>query len=84
MTEQVPQVPLEAPDPGLIDEIFSKAAEELTDSDIDFIVAEFRSDRLSYLQAAEEGKPTKAARTKTDKSKAKANAAQISLDELFG
>lgn len=87
MTEtpaSVEQVPLQEPDPGLIDEIFSKEAEELTDEDIDVIVAEFRSDRLAFLQAAEEGakKPTK--RAAGAASKAKETAANLSIDDLFG
>ncbi len=81
----VEQVPLEAPDPGLIDEIFSKEADKLEDRDIELIIAEFRSDRLAFLQAAEEAaaKP-KTRRTASVKTNAKKAAANISLDDLFG
>ena len=79
---EVEQVPVQEADPALIEEIFSKEASKLTEADIDVIIAEFRSDRLAFLQAAEEApKPTK--RSAGAATKAKAAAANLTIDDLF-
>lgn len=80
----VPQVPLEPPSPALIDEIFSKEADKLTDADIEMIIAELRSDRAAFLQASEEAaaKP-KGKRATGIATNAKKAAAQLSIDDLF-
>lgn len=47
---------LTPPDPQLIQELFDKDPQELSDQDIDQIVLSFRLDRMNYLQPAEEKK----------------------------
>ena len=57
----VPSIPLARPDPRLIQELFDKDPLELSEQDLDLIIAEFRADRVSYLQAeVTKGKARKA------------------------
>lgn len=53
-------------DPGLIQELFDKDPLELTDQDLDIIIAKFRTDRMNYLQPPE-AKTKKAAGSSTKK-----------------
>jgi hypothetical protein len=51
---------MERPDPKLIQELFDKDPLSLSDTDLDLIIAEFRQDRMDYLQPPEEKKGKKA------------------------
>ena len=55
--------PIALPDPRLIEELFDKDPLELSDQDLDVIIASFRADRVSYLQPTEK-KPAKAKKAK--------------------
>jgi hypothetical protein len=72
MTTETPQ-PAEADtgvppiDPRLIAELFDMDPLKLSDQDLDLIIAEFRSDRMSYLQAPVEKKEAKAKAVKGPK-----------------
>lgn len=79
---EVEKVPLQEADPALIEEVFSKEADKLTEEDIDLIIAEFRSDRLAFLQAAEAA-PKATKRTAGAATKAKEAAANLTIDDLF-
>ena len=59
----------EAPDPRLIQELFDKDPLELTDPDLDVIIAAFRAERVDYLQP-KEVKEKKASTKKAAASKA--------------
>jgi hypothetical protein len=54
----------ERPDPKLIQELFDKDPLSLSDTDLDLIIAEFRQDRMDYLQPPEEKKGKKASASK--------------------
>jgi len=85
MTEEtsanVPPIPIARPDPRLIQELFDKDPLELSDRDLDLIIAEFRADRVNYLQEAAEGKKTKAA-AKVAKAPAIPVSDQLDLSDL--
>ena len=51
---------IERADPKLIQELFDTDPLKLSDRDIDLIIAEFRQDRMDYLQPPEEKKSAKA------------------------
>lgn len=50
---------MERADPKLIQELFDTDPLKLSDRDIDLIIAEFRQDRMDYLQPPEEKKSVK-------------------------
>lgn len=85
MTDQteslVPSVPLARPDPRLIQELFDGDPLKLSDRDIDLIIAEYRADRVSYLQEQAEGKKSKAA-AKASKAPAIPVSDQLDLSDL--
>jgi hypothetical protein len=64
----------ERPDPQLIQELFDTDPLKLTDRDLDTIIAEFRAERVDYLQPT----PEKASKAKAVKA---SKAPAISLDE---
>lgn len=63
-------------DPRLIQELFDKDPLALTTQDLDLIVAEFRKDRMNYIQASAEPK------VKKGKKEALIPLGQIDLSEL--
>jgi hypothetical protein len=70
----VPSVPVARPDPRLIQELFDTDPLDLTDQDLDLIIAEFRADRVNYLQEQAVGK-------KTAKAKAAAKSPAIPVSD---
>lgn len=63
---EVKHIPTERPDPRLIQELFDKDPLELSDQDLDTIIASFRAERMDYLQP-KEPKAKKASASKAPK-----------------
>lgn len=70
MTEELEAIA--APDPRLIQELFDKDPLNLTEQDLDTIIAFFRADRVNYLQKVEE----KAKKPKAEKKEKVAKGSQ--------
>ncbi len=75
---ETPSIPIERPDPRLVQELFDKDPLDLTDQDLDVIIASFRAERMDYLQPKE----PKAKKTTAKAAASKAPAIEISKDLL--
>jgi len=62
----VPAEPLARPDPELIQRLFDEDPLNLSDQDYDLIIAEFRAQRMEYMQPEAE-KPKKASASRAKK-----------------